>query len=250
MKGDINGGVFTPVNLALYTYTWNNPVVFRDPKGLSKARSPRGPNTSEMEFRRLENYFQTVGREGTNPPPGISSAEWAEFRRARNAADAARFGAVLRGERHFNAATIGAREAKPEIRPSRQTEAGPGRNAAENEQMMSLPDPPASLGPADPPQRFQGPWTPGDLRRASEGKPPEQMGLGEGVKPELHHADQMPGSGIHEVHPGTGPGQHRALEMHGQPKQGVTPDMRRRDTQRHWWFRGQEMGNPPPSKKK
>jgi RHS repeat-associated protein len=33
MRGDVNGGVFQPRNLGLYTYTWNNPVVLRDPNG-------------------------------------------------------------------------------------------------------------------------------------------------------------------------------------------------------------------------
>jgi len=33
MTGRINGGVYRPINLALYTYTWNNPVVLIDPNG-------------------------------------------------------------------------------------------------------------------------------------------------------------------------------------------------------------------------
>jgi RHS repeat-associated protein len=35
MSGKVNGGVFQPRNLGLYSYTWNNPVVLRDPDGLS-----------------------------------------------------------------------------------------------------------------------------------------------------------------------------------------------------------------------
>ena len=33
MQGARNGGVHSPRNLGLYTYTWNNPVMFRDPTG-------------------------------------------------------------------------------------------------------------------------------------------------------------------------------------------------------------------------
>jgi RHS repeat-associated protein len=33
MHGSPANGVFTPLNLSLYTYTWNNPLVLRDPNG-------------------------------------------------------------------------------------------------------------------------------------------------------------------------------------------------------------------------
>jgi len=36
MDGAPNGGVFTPTNLGLYSYTTNNPVNFVDPDGLAK----------------------------------------------------------------------------------------------------------------------------------------------------------------------------------------------------------------------
>jgi RHS repeat-associated protein len=35
MQGAPNGGVFAPRNLGLYTYTWNNPIILRDPTGMS-----------------------------------------------------------------------------------------------------------------------------------------------------------------------------------------------------------------------
>ena len=33
MSGGPNGGVYTPQNLGLYTYAYNNPIVLRDPDG-------------------------------------------------------------------------------------------------------------------------------------------------------------------------------------------------------------------------
>jgi len=33
MQGDVNGGVFTPRNLGLYSYSWNNPIVLTDSNG-------------------------------------------------------------------------------------------------------------------------------------------------------------------------------------------------------------------------
>lgn len=62
-----------------------------------------------------------------------------------------------------------------------------------------------------------------------------------GDRLELHHADQMPGSAIHElpqvVHRGAGTDLHRNLF-----NQGVTSEMRNEDTQLHWWYRSMEQG--------
>jgi hypothetical protein len=33
MRGEVNDGVYLPINLATYTYTWNRPVIARDPDG-------------------------------------------------------------------------------------------------------------------------------------------------------------------------------------------------------------------------
>jgi hypothetical protein len=62
---------------------------------------------------------------------------------------------------------------------------------------------------------------------------------------QLHHAGQMPGSGIHEVDPMT----HNQRGVHGQKTQGVTDEMRQADRELYWQMRGQEMGNPPPPSK-
>ena len=106
------------------------------------------------------------------------------------------------------------------------------------------------LGPTDAPQRYIGPWTGRDLARAREGRGPldfvPSLNAGGREEPlQLHHGDQMPGSGVHEVAPGQR--EHLAPGMHpNERNQGVTPEMRNEDRQLHWQMRGQEMGNPPP----
>ncbi|AUX48094.1 uncharacterized protein SOCE26_096240 [Sorangium cellulosum] len=42
MAGRINGGVYRPINLGLYTYTWNNPLAMTDPTG-------RWPTAEDIE---------------------------------------------------------------------------------------------------------------------------------------------------------------------------------------------------------
>ncbi|MEU6769009.1 DUF6531 domain-containing protein [Streptomyces sp. NPDC046853] len=92
-------------------------------------------------------------------------------------------------------------------------------------------------GPADPPIRHAGPWTRGDIGAGAYGRRPRHLG----DRIEIHHADQMPGAPIHEldqeVHRGAGTDLHR-----NDANQGVTPEMRREDTQLHWWYRSQEQG--------
>ncbi|WP_168210686.1 polymorphic toxin-type HINT domain-containing protein [Persicimonas caeni] len=91
------------------------------------------------------------------------------------------------------------------------------------------------LGPGDPPSRIEGPWTKNDLKQGALGVSPRGLG-----KPDLHHADQMPGSAIHEVRPGNhrnNPALHR-----NKFNQGVTAEMRKEDRQLHWWYRAREMG--------
>ena len=99
--------------------------------------------------------------------------------------------------------------------------------------------PATGYGPNVPPIRQPGQWSDSDIWRGAHGMRPQSIGN----NLELHHADQMPGSGIHElpqqVH--RGPGRHNVL--HPNPNnQGVTGAMRDEDTQLHWWYRSQEEG--------
>jgi RHS repeat-associated protein len=90
-------------------------------------------------------------------------------------------------------------------------------------------------GVNDPPVRIPGKWSDADLKAGLQGKPPASLG-----RPDLHHADQMPGSAIHEVVPEAHRG-NSALHPN-KFNQGVTPAMRAQDRQLHWWYRAQEEG--------
>ncbi|GAB5896254.1 putative T7SS-secreted protein [Mycolicibacterium mageritense] len=96
--------------------------------------------------------------------------------------------------------------------------------------------PPSShgYGVNDPPVRLYGPWTQEDLARMMNGAPPRSYGF-----PHLHHADQMPGSAIHEVPQDI----HRRPELHPNKfNQGVSSEMREADRKLHWMMRASEMG--------
>ncbi|MBQ1049265.1 hypothetical protein KBX50_12440 [Micromonospora sp. C51] len=97
--------------------------------------------------------------------------------------------------------------------------------------------PATGAGPNVPPIRVEGPWTRGDIGRGAHGLRPNHLG----DRIEIHHADQMPGSPIHEldqvVHRGPGSQLHPNAN-----NQGVTGAMRAEDTQLHWWYRSQEQG--------
>jgi RHS repeat-associated protein len=91
------------------------------------------------------------------------------------------------------------------------------------------------FGPNGTPARMHGPWTMDDLKRGAYGHPPRSLG-----SPHLHHADQMPGSGIHELPPGF---HLNNRDLHPNKwNQGVTKEMRELDRELHWWYRSQEMG--------
>ncbi|TDQ12032.1 RHS repeat domain-containing protein [Pedobacter metabolipauper] len=111
-----------------------------------------------------------------------------------------------------------------------------------------LTDPNVSIGtgfgPNETPMIFQGPWTTGDLARAANGQgpldfAPRTNAAGKRMPLELHHADQMPGSAIHEVKPA-----HTSYVPHlNKANQGVTRAMRVQDSKMHWYYRGREMTN-------
>jgi len=90
-------------------------------------------------------------------------------------------------------------------------------------------------GVTDPPVRVQGSWTEADFKAALQGRPPSSLG-----RPDLHHAEQMPGSAIHEALPDVHRG-NPALHPN-RYNQGVTPQMRNQDRQLHWWYRAREEG--------
>lgn len=90
-------------------------------------------------------------------------------------------------------------------------------------------------GVNDPAVRLGGKWSPKDIEDGLMGRSPEGLG-----SPDLHHAHQMPGSGIHEVAPGQHQG-NRALHPN-KYNQGVTPQMRNNDRRLHWWYRAREQG--------
>ena len=92
-----------------------------------------------------------------------------------------------------------------------------------------------SLSPTAKPSRVSGPWKVNDYKQGAHGHAPRSLG-----ETDIHHADQMPGSGVHEV-PSRA---HRGnRDIHRNPhNQGVTKEMRDEDRQLHWWYRSQEMG--------
>jgi RHS repeat-associated protein len=90
-------------------------------------------------------------------------------------------------------------------------------------------------GPNDPAVRIEGEWSTNDLKQALLGHPPRGLG-----SPDLHHADQMPGSAIHEILPAEHRG-NKALHPN-KFNQGVTLEMRQQDRNLHWWYRAREQG--------
>jgi RHS repeat-associated protein len=111
------------------------------------------------------------------------------------------------------------------------TSAGGAENAVEEIVKKTT----TGYGVNDPPVRIQGEWSINDLKQGLLGHPPRGLG-----SPDLHHADQMPGSGRHEVLPGA----HRNNpDLHpNRYNQGVTPQMREQDRRLHWWYRAREQG--------
>ncbi|MBN6073761.1 hypothetical protein HYE60_00475, partial [Aggregatibacter actinomycetemcomitans] len=109
--------------------------------------------------------------------------------------------------------------------------------SAQEAARLSKPDTATGVGYGvnDPPVRIPGEWSKQDIYNALMGRTPKGLG-----SPDLHHAEQMPGSAIHEVIPG----KHRGnTALHpNKYNQGVTTEMRNADRQLHWWYRAREQG--------
>lgn len=203
ISGQINSSILTdPQRLNLYGYGLNNPYRYVDSDG----RSPRTPR---------------VGPNGRPIPRQLQNSD----AMARTA---------IRAQQSQN---------------SNYTYQSIGQNnggyLTQGDLQRITSRAARSLSPNAKPQRVQGPWTQRDLARAQEGKGPldfipTRNKAGREVPLELHHADQMPGSAVHEV----APFHSRINGAHpNRYNQGVTPQMRQEDAQLHWYMRGQEMGN-------
>jgi RHS repeat-associated protein len=139
VQGEENGGVFDPGNLGLYTYSYNNPIVIRDPDGLqgvpAQPAQPARPATRIPRPDILNPYLQQVGAEGTNPPPGLGRVE---FRNERAARIEETRRVVAGGRLVEPSASVGSTPGAT-IGPARGAEPI-GRSAAESEARASLPD--------------------------------------------------------------------------------------------------------------
>jgi RHS repeat-associated protein len=91
-------------------------------------------------------------------------------------------------------------------------------------------------GVKNTPTRISGPWKVSDLKRGATGRAPRTMS-----ETDIHHADQMPGSGVHEI-PRDVHRRDSSVLHPNKHNQGVTDEMRTKDRQLHWWYRSQEMG--------
>jgi RHS repeat-associated protein len=206
----VTGNIADPASLNLYSYVKNNPYKYTDPTGHCPLC------VIAWVYANAEWLIPAViaGVEALGPGPTPASAEMGMAAQEGKAA-----GEAIAGERAAAA------------------EAGAAKAASGGEAAGTR------LGAGSEPQRYQGPWTKEDLARAEEGKGPQSF-TQDGKPLEVHHGDQMPGSGVHEVTPG----EHQDRSLHPNPNQGVTRQMREEDRQLHWQMRGQEMGNPPPEK--
>jgi RHS repeat-associated protein len=64
MRGQVSGGVLAPANLGLYTYSWNNPVVLRDPTGLGVQTGASGADEPSQVQIQQETSVQALTRAG------------------------------------------------------------------------------------------------------------------------------------------------------------------------------------------
>ena len=112
-------GAASPNNLAPYSYTWNNPVVLRDPDG----RQVVPPMVESFEPYETERSPFERTREMLEGP---------DAREERIAQETSSYGVVLRGERLIDAQSM---RAEPGFEPI-------GRTPEEDARHMSIAPPP------------------------------------------------------------------------------------------------------------
>ena len=246
-----------------YHYSFNNPIRFSDPDG-------RWPGDGPGFLSVTGNFARGLGQSAWGTATGVYGVVRHPINTAKaiggavghpiNTANAIK-GAVSEGYNDFQNgnADVKANMAGKVIGDVAQLFVGAGevkaalngirgaKVAEEAGQIAKVIDDVADatgFGPKATPIRMQGPWTQGDLMRASNGQGPLDFiptvnKAGRKMPLELHHGDQMPGSAIHEVPPA-----HSGSVPHPNKfNQGVTPQMRTQDSQLHWYLRGLEMGN-------
>ncbi|WP_437283736.1 RHS repeat-associated core domain-containing protein [Sorangium sp. So ce375] len=141
MAGRINGGVYRPINLGLYTYTWNNPVVFIDPDG----------RYSKEAAQVVETAVKAVG-----PAAAAAVAEPTPFGEVIVVGAVILGGVGLAGYLIYDAVTDGdppkASEAAPAPAPPAAVPAPPPPPAAGGGGAKEPPKPPAAVA-AEPPKK-------------------------------------------------------------------------------------------------
>ena len=165
------------------------------------------------------NGAETVGSAFGLAPIGLSPAFRQDFLLRLNLRnyDYSEFAAAGSGEMLFNVGTL----PTPRYKGSAYRDLNTGEG----------------FGVADTPARLDGVWTSDDLRRGLYGHSPRSLG-----SPDLHHAGQMPGSGIHEINDVHRSHRNNPVLHPNKYNQGVTPAMRTADRELHWWYRAQEEG--------